>query len=221
MTGKKALVFWVVVLALMPGVCGAQTATPHFTIAASNATMPSSGSGAIPFTLTSVVGFAGSVAVTCTAPTVNAGVQIPLCEDGGSGAIPANPPIVLTANGTATGIAPLEAIEYANSAKDVGGTKLRGHGGAVSWALAGLLMLGVGLRRRRRLSGLLMAVGITIGLTVVSGCGGPATLTPGVYTYTLNAFESNINNPALNVSTTVQVTVPAGIVIVKKGPVPY
>jgi hypothetical protein len=41
----------------------AQSATPAFTISASNTTMPASGMGAIPFTLTSVNGFAGSVVV--------------------------------------------------------------------------------------------------------------------------------------------------------------
>lgn len=206
MTGTKALMHAAVVL--MCGVCGAQTVTPHFTIAATNVTMPSSGTGTIPFTLTSVDGFAGSVIVECGDPTVAAGVQIPNCAS-----VPVPAPIVLSAKGTATGSASLNAIEYV-TAKDVGGPKLRGHGG-VSWAMAGLMMLGLGFRRRRRFSGVLLAVGMMIGLTAMSGCGGPATLTPGVYVYTLNAFETNVSNPVPEVSITVQVTVPAGIVIQK------
>jgi hypothetical protein len=216
MTGKKALIFAVVLLALVPGVSGAQTATPHFTIAASNVTMPSSGSGTIPFTLTSVDGFAGSVIVTCGDPTVAAGVQIPTC-----GSVPVPAPIVLSANGTATKSASLNAIEYVNETKDAGGPRVCGHGGAVSWAFAGGLLLALGFRRRRRLSGVLLGVGMMVGLTAMSGCGGPATLTPGVYAYTLNAFQTGANTPVPVESITVQVTVPAGIVIQKvNGPPP-
>jgi hypothetical protein len=216
MTRIQALAFPVVLLALVSGVCGAQTATPHFTIAASNVTMPSSGTGTIPFTLTSVDGFAGSVIVECADPTVAAGVQIPNCAN-----VPVPAPIVLSAKGTATGSASLNAIEYVNETKDAGGPKVRGDGGPVSWAFAGGLLLALGFRRRRRLSGVLLAVGMMVGLTAMSGCAGPATLTPGVYAYTLNAFETGVNNPVPGVSITVQVTVPAGIVIQKvNGPPP-
>jgi hypothetical protein len=218
MIARRALMFAVVTIGMLGGVCGAQTAVPHFTIAASNVTMPSSGSGTIAFTLTSVDGFAGSVGVTCGEPTVNAGVLIPFCGPAGGG-VPVTPPIVLTANGTANGTAPILAIEYTN-AKDVGGPKLRGHGGAVSWAVVGVLMLGVGLRRRRRLAGVLVVVGMMVGLTALSGCGGPATLTPGVYTYTLSASQAGLTTPGPVVSTAVQVTVPAGIVVKKESPVP-
>jgi hypothetical protein len=212
MTGTKALMLAAVVL--MGGVCGAQTAAPHFTIAAANVTMPSSGSGTIPFTLTSVSGFAGSVIVECSGPTVAAGVEVPNCAS-----VPVPAPIVLSANGTATGSVSLNAIEYVTS-KDAGGPKLRGHGG-VSWAVAGVLLLGVGFGRRRRLSGVLLAVGMMVGLTAMSGCGGgPATLTPGVYAYTLNAFETGSTTPGPVESITVQVTVPAGIVIQRVGPPP-
>jgi hypothetical protein len=44
----------------------------------------------------------------------------------------------------------------------------------------------------------------------ISGCGGPPTLTPGDYVFTLNA--NSVSPPSLTASTTSTVTVPAGIV---------
>jgi hypothetical protein len=77
-------------------------------------------------------------------------------------------------------------------------------------------MLGIGLQRKRtrRFARVLLAIGV-IGLTGmgISGCGGPPTLTPGAYVFTLKA---NSNPPlgalGLSASTTATVTVPAGIV---------
>jgi hypothetical protein len=51
-----------------------------------------------------------------------------------------------------------------------------------------------------------------VGLTGIVACGSsPKTLTPGTYTYTLTASEQN--NTSLSASTTVNVTVPPGIVV--------
>ena len=61
---------------------------------------------------------------------------------------------------------------------------------------------------------LMLAVGALIGLTGMSACGnGVETLTPGLYTYTLTANPSAQSNPPLSVSTTVNVTVPPGIIV--------
>jgi hypothetical protein len=57
-----------------------------------------------------------------------------------------------------------------------------------------------------------LAVCMVIGLAGLGGCGSSIkTLTPGVYTYTFTASE--LSNTSLSASTTVNVTVPAGIVI--------
>jgi uncharacterized lipoprotein YmbA len=60
----------------------------------------------------------------------------------------------------------------------------------------------------------MLAVFTFIALTGMSACGsGVETLTPGIYTYTLTAAPSVQSNPPVSASTTVNVTVPAGIVV--------
>ncbi|MHB8304072.1 MAG: hypothetical protein ACYDC6_14830, partial [Acidobacteriaceae bacterium] len=191
------------------GSAQAFAATPSFTISASNITMPFSGTGSIPFTLTSVNGFAGTVHVTCTAPNPPAGVRVPAVSEGG----PVTPPYVLTANATAKGVIVILASPPVPTPARLNHPR---PGEGASWALAGALMLGLGLRSRRahRFTRLLLAVGMLIGLMGISACGSsPETLTPGSYTYTLNANAYDQNNTSLSASTTVNVTVPPGIVV--------
>jgi hypothetical protein len=86
------------------------------------------------------------------------------------------------------------------------------HGDA-AWALAGVVMLGIGLRKRtRRWARLLAMCGIGVVAMSLSGCGGPPTLTPGTYVFTLNA-QSVPDGTTLSImaSTTATVTVPPGI----------
>jgi hypothetical protein len=223
MTRNKALSCLVVLLTLAPGLCAAQppAPTPGFTISASNITMSSSNTS-IPFTLTSVNGFTGSVAVSCTPPNPPAGVNEPECGNFG----PATGPIVLTANGTATGAVALLAYKPLPT-PTVSRLNHLGHGRGTSWALAGVLMLGLGsLRKRSRtkrshlFTHLSLAVGMLIGLTGITACGGPETLTPGTYSYTLTATQVALPLPPNpSVSTTATVTVPAGIVV-QPGPGP-
>jgi hypothetical protein len=209
-TRNKVLSYLVVLSAWVPTLCraGVPTPVPGITISTSNVTMPSSGTVSIPFTLTSVNGFVGSVTVDCIAPTEPAGVKAPYCED--YGPVRAFP---LTADGTATGSYEVVAIPL-NVVAAARGENLLRHDQGASWALAGVLMLGLGLQRKktRRLGRVLLAIG-GIGLTVlgISGCGGPPTLTPGAYLFTLNANSVSIS-PALTASATATVTVPAGIV---------
>jgi hypothetical protein len=215
MTRNTALTYLISLLTLAPSLCGAQVpATPGFTISATDITMPFSDYGSIPFTLTSVNGFAGSVSVICAPPIPPAGVKEPGCTGG-----PVIPPIALAANATATGVVSINVFEPlpgpTSSKLNLPGHGA-GHGGGMGWALGGVGMLGLGfLRKRWRLStSLLLTVGMLIGLAGISACSGaPVTLTPGAYTYTLTAATPTGSNPSFSASTTVKVTVPAGVVV--------
>jgi hypothetical protein len=167
--------------------------------------MPSSGTASIPFTLASVNGFAGSLVIGITPPTPAAGVKLPYLEIGG----PARD-YVLTANGTLAGsIGVLSAIPVPVPVRFNLPRPSR-HKERTIWSLAGALLLTLGLRRRRAPSTrLLLAAGMLIGLTGINACGGPQTLTPGTYPYTLTASEIN---SMLSSSTAITVTVPSGIV---------
>jgi len=207
---NKVLICLIVFLALGSRISSAQTPapTPSFTLSAANVTMPSSGVVQIPFTLTSVNGFAGSVGVLCVEPTIPGSVNKgPYCDQGG--------PLMaytLAANGTTTGSISIVAIQP-NPVPLTTKSSLAGH--EASWALAGALVLGFGLRRKRmlRFSRVSLAAFLLIGLAGLGifGCGGPPTLTPGTYNFMLNATSVSAN-PALYATTTATVTVPAGIV---------
>jgi hypothetical protein len=149
-----------------------------------------------------------------TQPTPPAGVREPIPDEGG----PAVSPIVLTANTSVTGVVVVSAIEFTVSRLNPPVSK-EGKG----WVLAGVLMLGLGFRRRKARwpAHLLLAVGVLIGLTGIGACGGsPITLTPGTYPYTITASSIN-SSSSLSASTTVMVTVPPGIVVQQiKGPGP-
>lgn len=211
MTRNKVLSYLVVLSALAPTLCraGVPTSTPIFTISAGNVTMPSSGTVSVPFTLTSVNGFVGSVTVSCIAPTEPAGVRVPFCDQGGP--IMAYP---LTSDGNATGNMTIVAIQP-NPVPLADRSSLARRGEGEGWALAGILMLGIGLRRKssRRFTRMSLVAGMMVALAGIGvcGCGGPPTLTPGPYLFTLNA--SSIS-PTLGPSaiTTLTVTVPPGIV---------
>lgn len=206
LTRNGALTCLAALLALTPIPCAARTPTPSFTITGSNVTMPPSGTATFPFTLTSVNGFAGNISVMPAQPAVPAGVRLPYLEIPG----PVHA-FVLTANGTTTGtFGILAAIPVPVPVRwnlpprpDLGERAI--------WSLAGALLLGVGLRKKRALAThLLLAAGMLVGLTAISACGGQPTLTPGTYTYTLTATE--VNNTSATANTTVTVTVPPGIV---------
>ncbi len=210
MTRNKVLIHLIAIPALASSLSPAQVPTPapSFTISASNVTMPSSGTVPIPFTLTSVNGFAGMVSVTCAAPTEPMGVNAPYCEQGG--------PVLaytLAADGTATGSISIVAIEPNPVPLATRSSLARRHEG-VSWALAGFLVMGIGLRRKRarQFTRIALAVGMMAALAGIGlcGCGGPPTLTPGAYVFTFNA--TSVSTPTIMASATSTVTVPAGIV---------
>jgi hypothetical protein len=206
---NKVLTCLAFLLALPPALCHAlpPAPAPTFTITASNITMPSNGIGSIAFTLTSVNGFTGQVAVDCTPPTVAADVRLPYINLGG--------PVhtyTLTANGTTSGSIGILALKPALVPVRLNLPARPASGQKVIWSLAGILLLGLGLHRRKawptRLS---LAICLLITLTSLSACSSGPTLTPGTYTYTLNATQVNVDPPALTATTTLTVTVPPGI----------
>lgn len=186
--------------ALGPGAASGQAAS-SFTISGTNTTMSASGAS-IPFTLTSINGYAGKLGIRCQAANPPGGARLPYC--GGGPAFQ----ITLAANATYKGAVgltpgpvPLAAASRLN---------LPGRGPDAGWAFVAALVLGLGFTRRkaRWLSVLLLTVGPLAGLTAINACGGSPTLTPGTYAYTLTAYDMNTNVTA---STVVKVTVPSGI----------
>jgi hypothetical protein len=214
MRARSLLVLFGSFLATISGLGSghAQGATPGLTISASNATMPISGTGAIPFTLTSVNGFAGTVNVSCGPANPPTGSILPQCNYTGSPI--ATLPYTLTANGTVTGSLNLVAyVPPCSSPCPVKLLRRPHHRGAVNVALAGGLLLGFGFRRRVRRLRLALSVGILAGFVgVACGAGNRSTLTPGTFAYTVSAAQVETTaSPMLAVNTTVNVTVPAGI----------
>jgi len=174
-------------------------ATPGFTVAATNATIGAGGAGTSNFTLTSVDGYAGTVVVTCYATDPPAGARLPYC---GGGPIRAEQ---LAAGATVTGTVPLTAFpapEAANVPHRWGGSTGTGV------ALAGVLLLGFGLRRRasRWLAVALLALAGLAGLAGISACVGVGNgLTTGTYPYTITGTDMSTNTTA---SSSFMVTVP-------------
>jgi hypothetical protein len=176
----------------------ASAATPNFTVSATNSTMPGAGFGSIPITITSVDGYTGTITVNCGPTNPPVGAKLPIC--GG----PTAPPVYkLTANASVNGSITLMPFgdDFPTPASL---PRPSGHGRATSLALAGLVLLGMGLRRRG-LPLLGLALFAAVSLAGMSGCAaGGNGMTPGTYSYAINAGD--INTGAY-VSTSVQVTV--------------
>jgi hypothetical protein len=180
-------------------------ATPEFTVTATDVTMSSSnssGTGSSSFTLTSVNNYTGTVQVLCEPPTPPAGTKIPYC---GSVAVRT---YSLTANQKVTGNIGFYNAPVPCSNPCPVSQPRRGHGLAQGLALAGVLLLGFGFRRRqpRWLMLTLLAVGTLSGLAAIGACGGGnSAVTPGTYSYTIEARDLNTATP---VSALIDVTVP-------------
>ena len=195
-------------LALAPGFCKSQNPTGSYTVAASNITMPSSGTTSVPFTLTSVNGFAGNLEVGVTAPSVAPNVKLPYLAIGGPVHL-----YPLAANATLTAsIGILSAVPVPIPVKFIPQHPANRH--ATVWSLASVFLLFLGLRKKRAAAPVLLTLTLLLGFTTLTGCGGPPTLTPGTYTYTLTATQFSNAQPPVpsSVSTTFTLTVPAGIV---------
>jgi hypothetical protein len=202
---QKQSVSIAALMALSFGLFAAQAraANPSFTITATNATMSSSGSGGTgssTFTLTSVNGYTGTVGITCYPTDQPTGAKLPYC--GG----PAMIGHTLTADAMVTGSLPF----YNEPVPEPVSMPVRkSHAGPAGLALADGLLLGLGFRRRvsRWMFLVLFAVGAFAGLGVISGCGGNggnSVVTPGTYSYTVKAVDTNSNV----VTSTFNVTVP-------------
>jgi hypothetical protein len=145
--------------------------------------------------------------MSCVPPDEPANVTLPFCEVGG-------PVIVvgLTANETVK-----QSFELLASlpVPDPVKFELRKQRGGVVFALAGAVLLGLGVGRRRSSWScrIFVAFGLLCGLTVIGACGGSQkTLTPGNYLYTITATEQGSASP-ITATATLTVTVPPGVVV--------
>ena len=162
----------------------AYAATPGFTVSATDVTMPSSGDGSIPFTLTSVNGYVGTVVVQCPAVNAPTGARVPICGEGPLKAYS------LTADGAVTNT--LALLPY----------------GSPVPVAASALLFGFGLWRKRKVRWPTLALVLMGSLVILGGflgCGGGTPgMTPGTYAYTVTATDLKTN---ASVSTTANVTV--------------
>jgi hypothetical protein len=176
----------------------AQSSAPTFTITTSNVSLSTTGTGSIPYTLTSVNGYIGKITVQCEAPTVPAGVSIPYCvvPTNAANCDPtlSNPPpaniCTLTANQA-----------FASSFSLIGNTAISPAGVSASQnpALAIFfvvaLLSGLTLRRKaaRRLT-LPLFLAVLAGLSCTTGCGTAYHgFTPGTYTYVITATQTPVS----------------------------
>jgi hypothetical protein len=195
----------------------ALAATPSFTVTATSAALSSSsksGEGSSTITLTSVNGYSGSIIVNCIPPTPPAGVKVPFCSPGmpsaTTPAISAAVPAIVEAFTLTAGQAVNGTVTFYNFPYPVSASLPRpaNHKLAQSLALAGVLLVGFGFRRKswHFLSLTLLALGMLAVMSGISACGGSNSLvTPGTYAYTISATDINT---AASVNTSVNVTVP-------------
>ena len=222
MQRRKIIFPFVISFAFISGssVGRAQGATPTFTVTANNLTMPSSGTGSIAFTLTSLNGWAGTVVMNCAPTNPPAGAIVPDCGYEGSGLQPVQD-YPLAANGTATGslslVAEITPCNPCPASLQIQPRRqgVPGHRRPVSLALAGALVLALGLRRRaaRWLTLTLLLACMLAGLAGIGACGNNGkTLTPGIYAYTITAYGTPTGMTLTQTeTTTVSITVPSGI----------
>lgn len=175
-------------LATLPAI--AQSAAPTFTIATSNTTVSTIGTGSIAYTLTSVNGYIGTVKVTCQAPNVAAGISIPYCVPPAATQTDPYPTTFnLTANQIITGSFALNSTGDAATSSFLAS---RNPVLAIFFVVA--LLSGLTLRRHsaRRLT-LPLFLAVLAALSCTLGCGKVSQgFTPGTYTYVIGATQSPV-----------------------------
>lgn len=179
-----------------------RASTPEFAVTATNVTMPASGLGSSKYTVTAIP-MTGTVALACTYAGTSTEAKVPGCTQIG-------PPVPVTAGEALSGT--IVFYPYGSTVPLSLPIK-KGYAPAAGLALAGVLLLGSGLRRmaRGRLSLMVFAVGTLAGLVGVSACsGGMMGMTPGTYQYTISANNESGGNTPLGqqATTTISVTVP-------------
>jgi hypothetical protein len=177
----------------------ALAAPSGFAVTAADITMPSSGNGSVPYTVTGIP-ITGTLAVTCQYSGPPTTASIPDCSYGPIAATP------VTAGETTAG-----TISFYPFGAAVPQAANRTGRGPMALALAGVLLLGCGLRRRARswLVPMLLGVVSLAGVAGLSGClPGLPGMTPGTYQYTLTAGNLGTLNPlTAQATTTINVTV--------------
>jgi len=175
----------------------ALAASPAFTIAATNVTMPSNGNAVnSQFTLTSMGGYAGQVRVDCAYSGTAMGARVPTCG------IFVNPVSMLDANKTVQGS--LTLIPYG---KTIGygaasvGEKPRFGLPMCAAVILGVLLLARGMRKGTRGRHLLLALA-AVTLAGMTAC---ASAMSGTFPYTVTAVDIRTN---ATVSAPFTVTIP-------------
>jgi len=199
-----SLLFSLLTIAAFGVAGGRACAAGTFAVAATNVTMPSSGLGSSQFTVTSPP-LTGTLFVSCTiAGPVDPTTKVPTCSGGPLVSIP------VKAGQTVTGAIPF--YPYGVIVPAALGRVPHGLTGAPAGglALAGVLVLGLGLRRRnwRWFVPMLLAVVVA---SAAGGCGGGSNaMMPGTYQYKISVVNSSSNGgaPTYLATTTISVTVP-------------
>jgi hypothetical protein len=176
-------------LASLPAI--AQSAAPTFTITTSNVNLSTTGTGSIPYTVTAVNGYTGTVIIKCQTPIVPAGVSIPYCGTAPVVSYTLDPdPKVDPGYPVATGTFPL----YGNTVVPASLGFVAGHNPV--WAIFGIVALLSGFTLRRptaRRFTLPLFLAVFGALCCTSGCGSaPRGFTPGTYTYVVSATQSPV-----------------------------
>ena len=195
------------VLVLLSGFFGATAsaaAAPEFAITATNVSMPASGLGFTHYTVTAVP-MTGTLEVSCQYAGTNPEAKVPICTYG-----PVHAPTPVNAGQTVTGM----IYFYPSGSGIPADSQRRGDAPVAGLALAGLLMLGIGVRRGARgwLALTMLLAGTLAGVVGISACDGGSMsgMTPGTYAYTLTAGNEASGNAPLGqgTTTTIIVTVP-------------
>jgi hypothetical protein len=182
--------------AILSGVKSLEAATPGFTIAAANVTMPSDGSFASSkFTLASVNNYAGQLLVSCAYSGGEMGARVPTCG------IYVNPMFTLGANQTVNGMLTLspygKVIPYSMGQRSGGGSN---RVPALVLAMGCVLLLRRGAKGARWLAVVVLGA---ISIAAIAGCGGSGL--SGVFPYTVTATDVKTNT---TVTASITVTVP-------------